>query len=156
LRLAAEDADIGFCNRKDRAGADEVVDLITHGESGMAHGRRAQAWQEDVSNTAHTQAFIASAFDQFGAVDILVNNAGLERRANSWELGEQDYDLVVSVNLKDVFFISQAVARRWIDTKRRGKSLTSLRFTTNCRCRTSPDFATDPSSGLHVPKGGYR
>lgn len=120
LRMAAEGADIGFCYRKNRAGADEVVDLITNGESG-APGRKAKAWQADVSNTAQAQAFIASAFDHFGAADILVNNAGLERRANFWEVSEQEYDLVVNVNLKGVFFVTQAAVRRWIDTKQAGK-----------------------------------
>jgi glucose 1-dehydrogenase len=74
-----------------------------------------------VSNTEQARAFIASAFDHFGAVDILVNNAGLERRANFWEVSEQDYDLVVNVNLKGVFFVTQAVVRRWIDAERMGK-----------------------------------
>jgi glucose 1-dehydrogenase len=121
LRLAAEGADIAFCYRRNRAGANEVVDIITNGESEIAHGRRARAWQADVSNTAQAQAFIASAFDHFGAADILVNNAGLEKRANFWEVSEQDYDLVVNVNLKGVFFVTQAVVRRWIDTKHAGK-----------------------------------
>lgn len=121
LRLAAEGADIGFCYRKNHAGAEEVVALIQHGESGIAPGRRAQAWQADVSNTAQAQAFIASAFDHFGTADILVNNAGLEWRADFWDVSEQDYDLVVNVNLKGVFFVTQAVVRRWIGTKQAGR-----------------------------------
>jgi glucose 1-dehydrogenase len=122
LRMAAEGADVGFCYRKNRVGADEVVGLIENGEAGGSHHRRrAQAWQADVSNTAQAQAFIASVFDHFGAADILVNNAGLERRANFWEVSEQDYDLVVNVNLKGVFFVTQAVVARWIDAKQTGK-----------------------------------
>lgn len=121
LRMAAEGADIGFCYRSNRTGADEVIALINNGEAGAKIRRGAQAWQADVSDTEQARAFIASAFDHFGAVDILVNNAGLERRANFWEVSEQDYDLVVNVNLKGVFFITQAVVRRWIAAKQTGK-----------------------------------
>jgi glucose 1-dehydrogenase len=121
LRMSAEGARIGFCYRKNRAGADEVVALINSGEARAETGRRAQAWQADVSDTEQARAFIASAFDHFGAVDILVNNAGLEHRANFWEVTEQDYDLVVNVNLKGVFFVTQAVVRQWISAKQAGK-----------------------------------
>lgn len=121
LRLAAEGAAIGFCYRSNRPGADEVVAIITSGEAGIGTGRRAQAWQADVSNTEQVSAFIASAFNYFGAVDILVNNAGLEHRANFWEVSEQDYDLVVNVNLKGAFFVTQAVVRRWISAKQAGR-----------------------------------
>jgi glucose 1-dehydrogenase len=121
LRMAAEGADIGFCYRSNRTGADEVVVRIGRGEAGVGAGRRALAWQADVSDTEQARAFIASAFDHFGTVDILVNNAGLERSANFWEVSEQDYDLVVNVNLKGVFFVTQAVVRRWIAARRAGK-----------------------------------
>lgn len=121
LRMAAEGADVGFCYRKNRAGADEVTALIANGEVGIGTGRRSQAWQADVSDTEQSRRFIASAFDYFGTVDILVNNAGLERRANFWEMSEQDYDLVVNVNLKGVFFVAQAVVQHWIAAKQAGK-----------------------------------
>jgi len=121
LRMAAEGADIGFCYRSNRAGADEVLTLIKNGEAGGASGRRVQAWQADVSNTDQTRAFIESAFDHFGSIDVLVNNAGVERNANFWEVSEQDYDLVVNVNLKGVFFVTQAVVRHWIAAKQVGK-----------------------------------
>jgi glucose 1-dehydrogenase len=120
LRLAAEGADIGFCYHRNRSGADEVVALIEAGD-GKGLGRRAFALQADVSDTAQGQAFVAAVFDHFGAADILVNNAGLERRANFWEVSEHDYDLVVNLNLKGVFFITQNVVRQWIAAKRVGK-----------------------------------
>lgn len=116
LRLAAEGADIAICYRTNRTGAEEVVDSITAGA-----GRRPFASQADVSDTTQARAFIDAVFDRFGSADILVNNAGLERRANFWEVSEQDYDLVLDVNLKGVFFLTQSVVRRWIDAKRAGK-----------------------------------
>jgi len=123
LRLAAEGADIAFCYRSNRAGAEEVAGQITNGAAGAPAGidRRVLALQADVSDTAQARHFVETAFARLGAADILVNNAGLERRADFWDVTEQDYDLVLNVNLKGVFFTTQAVVRHWRATKRRGK-----------------------------------
>ncbi|MBZ5512400.1 MAG: glucose 1-dehydrogenase [Acidobacteriia bacterium] len=121
LRLAAEGADIAFCYRANRAGAEEVVDRITAGGAGAGNGRRALALQADLSDITQARTFIEAVFDRFGTADILVNNAGLERRADFWEVSEQDYDLVLNVNLKGVFFLTQAVVRQWIAAKHAGK-----------------------------------
>ena len=115
LRLAAEGADIAFGYRSNRTGADEVVAAIGEG------GRTALAVQADVSKTTEINHFVDAVFGRFGAADILVNNAGLERRADFWDVTEQDYDLVMDVNLKGVFFTTQAVVRRWMAAKRPGK-----------------------------------
>jgi 2-deoxy-D-gluconate 3-dehydrogenase len=50
----------------------------------------------------------------FGAPDILVNNAGIIRRADLVDFTEADWDAVMAVNLKSLFFLSQATARHWI------------------------------------------
>ena len=122
LRLAAEGADIGFCYHANRTGADEVAARIT-GASAAEGGtrRKALALQADISDIAQAQNFITSVFDRFGTADILVNNAGLERRAEFWNVTGQDYDLVLNVNLKGVFFTTQAVVRHWIAAKKPGK-----------------------------------
>lgn len=121
LRLAAEGADIALCYRANRSGAEEVVAAITGDSGGEGAARRALAIQADVSDTAQIQDFVTAVFEHFGSPDILVNNAGLERRADFWDVTEEDYDLVLNVNLKGVFFTTQAVVRRWIDAKKPGK-----------------------------------
>jgi glucose 1-dehydrogenase len=121
LRLAAEGADVAFCYRSNRMGAQEVVSTITGEAPGTGTGRRAEAFQADVSDIAQTRNFVATVFDRFGKADILVNNAGLERRAPFWEVSERDYDLVLNVNLKGAFFTTQAVVQQWITGKQRGK-----------------------------------
>jgi glucose 1-dehydrogenase len=120
LRLAAEGADIVFSYKSNRAGAEDVVNRITR-DARAGTARRAMGFQEDFSDTAQAQKFIAALCDHFGKADILVNNAGLERRRDFWEVSEQEYDLVLNVNLKAVFFITQAVVQRWIKAKRLGK-----------------------------------
>jgi glucose 1-dehydrogenase len=121
LRLAAEGADIVFSYRVNRTGAEEVVRAITRGDAGFETGRKAKAFQEDFSDVAQARSFVTTLCDHFGKADILVNNAGLERRADFWEVTEQDYDLVLNVNLKGVFFITQAVVLRWLKAKHAGK-----------------------------------
>ncbi len=121
LRFAAEGADVAFCYHHNRGGAEEVVASITRDDAGAGTGRRALALQADVSDTAQARNFITTVFERFGAADILVNNAGLELRADFWEVTEQDYDLVLNVNLKGVFFTTQAVVRHWMAGKQRGK-----------------------------------
>jgi glucose 1-dehydrogenase len=121
LRLAAEGADIAFCYRSNRPGAEEVVAMITSDAAAAGTGRKALALQADVSDTRQIQSFISAVFERFGTADILVNNAGLERRADFWDVTEQDYDLVLNVNLKGVFFTTQAVVRRWKAANKPGK-----------------------------------
>ena len=114
-RLAADGADVALCYRSNQAGAQEVVAAITQ------LGRSAAAIQCDVGKVADGQRFIASAVEQLGKVDILINNAGLERRADFWEVTEADYDAVLNVNLKGLFFLTQAFVRHRMAAKSEGK-----------------------------------
>jgi glucose 1-dehydrogenase len=114
-RLARDGADVAFCYRKNKAGADEVVAAV------RAVGRKAAAIQCDVGNVADGQRFIADSVAQLGKVDILVNNAGLERRADFSDVTEADFDAVLNVNLKGVFFITQAFVKHRRQVRSGGK-----------------------------------
>jgi len=114
-RLAADGADVALCYRSNQAGAQEVVAAIAQ------LGRRGAAIQCDVGKVADGQRFIASAVEQLGKVDILINNAGLERRADFWDVTETDYDSVLNVNLKGLFFLTQAFVRHRMAAKSGGK-----------------------------------
>src|SRR6202162_2352659 len=104
-RFAEEGADISFCYRSNKAGADEVVANI------QKTGRKVAGFQYDVSSVSDGQKFIADTAGQFGKIDVLVNNAGLERRADFWDVTESDFDAVLNVNLKGLFFITQAFVK---------------------------------------------
>jgi glucose 1-dehydrogenase len=114
-RLARDGAGVALCYRANKAGADEVVAGIE------ATGRKATAIQCDVGKISDGQRFIAEAAAQLGKIDILVNNAGLERHADFWDVTEADYDAVLNVNLKGVFFITQAFVRHRMAVKSGGK-----------------------------------
>lgn len=83
--------------------------------------RKAVTVQADVTILDDTRRLIQSALDHFGQLDILVNNAGIERKAPFWEVTESDYDAVMDVNVKGLFFVSQAAVKHWIQAKRPGK-----------------------------------
>ncbi len=114
-RLAKDGADVAVCYRTNAQGADEVVKGIEW------MGRKACAIQCDVGKVADGQRFIEEAVKQLGKLDILVNNAGLEKRADFWDVTEADYDAVLNVNLKGLFFLTQAFVRTNRDAKRGGK-----------------------------------
>lgn len=114
-RLAQEGADVAICYRANEAGAAEVVSGI------LAAGRRAIAVQCDVGKIVDGQRFIRESAQQLGRLDILVNNAGLERRADFWDVTEADYDAVLNVNLKGLFFLTQAFVRNRMEAKSAGK-----------------------------------
>ena len=114
-RFAEEGADVSFCYRSNKAGADEAVANIAK------TGRKVAGFQYDVSSVNDGQKFIADTATQFGKIDILVNNAGLERRADFWDATEADFDAVLNVNLKGLFFITQAFVKNRMAVKAGGK-----------------------------------
>jgi 2-deoxy-D-gluconate 3-dehydrogenase len=84
-------------------------------------GRSFYDLRADLSDTASIPDLIASAGERFGRVDILVNNAGIIRREDAIKFNEKDWDDVVDLNLKTVFFFAQAAARRFIAQGAGGK-----------------------------------
>ncbi len=57
---------------------------------------------------------VAKAVAEYGRIDILVNNAGIIRREDAIEFTEKDWDDVMNINIKSVFFLSQAVAKQFV------------------------------------------
>ena len=75
----------------------------------------------DLGNYAAGQAMFDRAWGDAGPIDGLVNNAGSIRRADAVDFSEADWDDVMNVNLKTLFFLCQAFARKALDEGRRGK-----------------------------------
>jgi 2-deoxy-D-gluconate 3-dehydrogenase len=110
--LAEAGADIVGANRSDSAATRAAVERA---------GRRYLDLKVDLSTTADIPAIVAGSLSEFGRIDILVNNAGIIRRADALEFTERDWDDVVSVNLRTLFFLSQAVARQFVAQDAGGK-----------------------------------
>ncbi len=80
-------------------------------------GVDADAYRVDVSNTEAVKQVVAEIVKRFGRVDILVNNAGITRDGLLLTMSEQDWDLVIAVNLKSIFNFTKAIARQMIKQK---------------------------------------
>jgi NAD(P)-dependent dehydrogenase (short-subunit alcohol dehydrogenase family) len=81
-------------------------------------GRRALAVQTDVTRLADLQAMADRAVAEMGRIDILVNNAGIHRSMHTADVSEADWDRLLGVNAKGVFFASQAVLRHMVKARR--------------------------------------
>ncbi|OYV38742.1 MAG: hypothetical protein B7Z80_09230, partial [Rhodospirillales bacterium 20-64-7] len=103
LLFAQEGADIAFCHLQDDAQAE-----ITAAEI-RALGRRAMHRSVDVADIAATRAFAQAVTAAFGPIDILFNNAGMNIRKPFPDYTEAEFDRIVSVHLKGMFFMAQAV-----------------------------------------------
>jgi glucose 1-dehydrogenase len=115
LRFAREGASILLHYNSSGDAAAEVAREIS------AMGRRVHAVRADVAEVREVERLIAEGVRHFGNLDVLVNNAGVERNTPFWEVTEADYDRVLNVNLKAVFFGCQAMVRHLRDTRRPGK-----------------------------------
>ena len=70
------------------------------------------AVRADLGQASEAQAMFDAAWQQHGPIDGLVNNAGIIRRAAATEMSEADWDAVMDVNLKTMFFLCQAMGRQ--------------------------------------------
>ncbi|MBN1469218.1 MAG: 2-dehydro-3-deoxy-D-gluconate 5-dehydrogenase KduD [Fusobacteriaceae bacterium] len=86
-----------------------------------ALGKKFLGITENLMTTEPIQGIINKAVKEFGKVDILVNNAGIIRRQDAIEFSEQNWDDVININLKTVFFFSQAIAKQFIAQNTSGK-----------------------------------
>ena len=86
-----------------------------------ALGRKFLSLKADVSKIDELPQLIDQAVTTFGHVDILVNNAGIIRREDAIKFSEKDWDDVMNINVKSVFFMSQTVAKQFIAQKTGGK-----------------------------------
>jgi glucose 1-dehydrogenase len=111
-----------------REGADVIINYFADPEGPQASitavqsaGRRAVALEADVGDVAAVGKLIDDAWEALGGLDVLVNNAGIEKRAPFCDVTEADFDTVLRVNLKGVFFATQAFVRRLRAESRGGK-----------------------------------
>lgn len=96
----------------------EPVDTIAKIE---ALGRKFLSLKADVSKIDELPHLVDQAVTTFGHVDILVNNAGIIRREDALKFSEKDWDDVMNINVKSVFFMSQTVAKQFIAQGSGGK-----------------------------------
>jgi 3-oxoacyl-[acyl-carrier protein] reductase len=117
LGLAREGCDVALCGRRLEP-LQETVGRIE------ALGRRALALSVDVSRGEAVHGFVDEVVKVFGRVDILVNNAGVTRDNLLIRMTEDQWDEVLTTNLKGAFLFGKAVARPMM--KQRGGSIVQI------------------------------
>lgn len=104
VKFAAEGADIALCDLK-QEWLQETAAAV------KACGRRAECFAVDVASSAGIDQALAAIVSAFGKVDILVNNAGITKDTYLVRMTEEDWDAVISVNLKGTFLFTKAIAK---------------------------------------------
>lgn len=114
LGLAEAGADIFGIDYVDMPETKELVEKL---------GRRFGNIIADLINSSveDLKRYVEEAVKALGKVDILVNNAGIIRREDSLNFSEKDWDDVMNINVKTVFFLSQAVANQFVKQGQGGK-----------------------------------
>jgi 2-deoxy-D-gluconate 3-dehydrogenase len=112
LALAQAGADIVGVNQS--APAETMAQV-------QALGRKFLDVRKNLSDTSALPGIVQEALTLTGRIDILVNNAGIIRREDAINFSESDWDDVVNLNLKNVFFLAQAAARQFIAQGSGGK-----------------------------------
>lgn len=105
--LATADADIAICDLKEEW-LTETAQKVT------AKNRKVLPLEVDVSKADDVEKAVAKVIETYGHVDILINNAGITRDNLLVRMSEEDWDAVISVNLKGTFLFTKAVARPMI------------------------------------------
>lgn len=128
IRLAEEGAKIVVNYRSNPEGAEETIKAIkaTGGDCTMADGfcdsDRGYSIGANLGIVDDVRKLIDQSIEHFGTLDILVNNAGIEKHADFWEVTEQDFEAVMNINFKGVFFATQFFVKHQMQTgKRNGR-----------------------------------
>ena len=114
--LAEEGASVVVADIDEKRGKEIVGEI-------EKSGGKALFVQTDVSNKQDTENMIQATVDQFGSVDVLVNNAGILFTASVEKTTEEMWDKLLAVNVKGLFFCSQAAIGemkkkkiKWLET----------------------------------------
>jgi len=110
LKLAKEGADIIICDINEQ-------DAVSTSEEIKKMGRKSAGYKVDVSSLNDVQNMVEKVLDNFSKVDILVNNAGITRDNLLLKMSEEEWDLVLNVNLKGTFNFTKALVRHMIKNR---------------------------------------
>ncbi|HLG77306.1 MAG TPA: SDR family oxidoreductase [Ktedonobacteraceae bacterium] len=115
IRLAREGATVVVNYAHNKQKADEVEQII------QQQGGKCLVLQANVGDYQQARGLIQQTVEHFQRLDIMVNNAGIEYHTPFIDVTEEEYDRVMSVDLKGTFFCAQAAAREMIQRKTPGR-----------------------------------
>jgi len=118
LKFAAEGAEVAFSDLN----YDDNCKNLEKELVGL--GVKGKGYASDASSFSSSEELVNNVLGEFGKIDILVNNAGITRDNLLLRMSEQDWDLIMQINLKSVFNLTKAVQRSMI--KQRGGSIINM------------------------------
>ncbi len=104
IALAQAGADIVGVGISDSSGTQDIITSL---------GRRYHAITADLAQSNRAADIVSEAVSELGRVDILINNSGMIRRDDMLSFSEQDWDDVINLNLKSLFFLAQEAAKQF-------------------------------------------
>ena len=111
LAVAEAGADVAVCEVPQQI---EALDGVCEAIENL--GRRALPLPLHLPNLAAIDSVVRRVLDAYGRIDVLVNNAGINIPKDALDVTEADWDAVIDVNLKGLFFMSQCAARSMVET----------------------------------------
>ena len=118
LKFASEGADIAFTDLNINEAAEQTLKEIE------AYGVKAKAYASNAANYDETHEVVKEVLAEFGHIDVLVNNAGITKDGLMMRMSEQQWDAVLTVNLKSAFNFIHACTP--IMAKQRGGSIINM------------------------------
>jgi 3-oxoacyl-[acyl-carrier protein] reductase len=109
--LAASGATVAFTYRNSAAAAEEILADQT------ARGNTVKAFAADASSNPESVRLLETVIKEFGRLDILVNNAGITKDTLLMRMSEEDWDRVITNNLKSVYNVTKAACRQMMGQK---------------------------------------
>lgn len=106
--FAREGSKVVLAGRSQDLGEKAAAEIRTNGGDAIF-------FQCDVSKNAQIQELVKKTLAHYGRIDVVVNNAGVNHSANFFDISEEDWDWVMSVDLKGTFLLSQAAARVMVE-----------------------------------------
>ena len=98
-----------------------ISDMSETKEEIQKIGRQFLEIKADLTNTKSVDKIVSETVKKFGGIDILVNNSGTIRREDAINYKEKDWDDILNLNLKILFFLSQKVAKQFMKQETGGK-----------------------------------
>lgn len=117
LGLAADGADVAICDVNLEAAQKTSSEI-------SGRGGKSLAVKANVASSADVAVMIDQVVETFGRIDILVNNAGITRDGLILRMKDEDWDLVLSINLKGAFLCTKAALKHM--TKQRAGTIISI------------------------------
>ncbi len=117
LELAAKGYSVAVHYSSNQAAAEKT--LVHCRNEAVSEGQRFAAFHCNIADSAQRATLVEEVFDHFGRLDALVNNAGMgpRVRADILEASEDSFEELVRTNLQGPYFLTQAIARRWLAEK---------------------------------------